>query len=264
MNEDFNGEIQLDVRDSVPGLEAVRAEARARRRAERPGGPVRRHRPGGVVAVRRPDQHADDGPAGRQRADLHPVAHDGPVLADALDVPHRAQPPRQPLRHDHGGDRRVPGRRGPDPRRVRHPEPPSAGQRLQHVLGGQGPQRSRGGQRPGRQPLDVAAPARASTASTASSAARPTTGIPTWSRTTASSSSRTPPRRATTSPRTWPTRRWRCCATSRRPTPPSRGTCGSALAPTTRRTTRPRSTSPSTTVPSTTVTRPTASGCWPG
>ena len=44
----------------------------------------------------------------------------------------------------------------------------------------------------------------------------------------------------------------------------SPGTCGSAPAPTTRRTTRPRSTSRSTPASSTTATRPTASGCCPG
>jgi arylsulfatase A-like enzyme len=49
----------------------------------------------------------------------------------------------------------------------------------------------------------------ASTASTASSAARPTSGIPTWSRTTTTSTSPTCPTRAITSPRTWPTARWR-------------------------------------------------------
>ena len=49
--------------------------------------------------------------------------------------------------------------------------------------------------------------ARATTASTGSSAVRPTSGIPTWPRTTTTSTSPTCPRTATTSPRTWPTRR---------------------------------------------------------
>ena len=35
-----------------------------------------------VVALRRPDQHADAGSAGRQRPDVHPVAHHRPVLTD--------------------------------------------------------------------------------------------------------------------------------------------------------------------------------------
>jgi arylsulfatase A-like enzyme len=42
-----------------------------------------------------------------------------------------------------------------------------------------------------------------------SSAARPTSGIQAWSRTTTTSISRTCPRRVTTSPRTWPTTRSR-------------------------------------------------------
>ena len=48
-----------------------------------------------------------------------------------------------------------------------------------------------------------------------------------------------PPRRATTSPRIWPTRRSGCCATRSPPTRPSPGSCGTARAPTTRPTTSP-------------------------
>ncbi len=53
----------------------------------------------------------------------------------------------------------------------------------------------------------LAARPRASSATTASSPATPTSGRPTSSATTPSSSRRARPRRATTSPRTWPTRR---------------------------------------------------------
>ena len=81
---------------------------------------------------------------------------------------------------------------------------------------------------------------RASTASTASSAARPTSGIRRWSRTTTRSTSPTRPRRATTCPRTSPTRRCRCSATAGPPRRRGRGSCGSARAPTTRRTTSDR------------------------
>ena len=52
-----------------------------------------------------------------------------------------------------------PGAAGRIPDGVRHDRPRPAGQRLQHLLGRQGPQRPGGGQRPGRQPLDVAAAA---------------------------------------------------------------------------------------------------------
>ena len=102
MSEPFKGIIKLDVRDSKPDWTPYTLQARARGRAEHPGRAVRRHRPGGVVAVRRPHQHADAAEARRQRADLLAVAHDGAVLADPLDVPDRAQPPREPLRLDHG------------------------------------------------------------------------------------------------------------------------------------------------------------------
>src|SRR5262245_8130997 len=44
------------------GLAGVPRRPRPRRRPERPGRAVRRHRAGGVVTVRRADQHADDGP----------------------------------------------------------------------------------------------------------------------------------------------------------------------------------------------------------
>ena len=53
-------------------------------------------------------------------------------------------------------------------------------------------------------------------------------------------------------------------ATSSSRSPTSPGSCGSARAPTTRRTTRRRSTSTSTRASSTTATRPTASGCCRG
>ena len=99
-----------------------------------------------------------------------------------------------------------------------------------------------------------------STASTASSAARPTSGIPTSPRTTSSSNSPTCPRTATTSPRTWPTRRSRSSATPSSRIRRSHGSRSSAPAPTTLRTMRRRSGSTSTRACSTTAMRPTASG----
>ena len=79
------------------GLGAVHADEGARGRAEHPVRSVRRHRPGRLVAVRRPDQHADAAEAGRQRPDVLAVAHDGALLADPLHAPDRTQPP--PERH---------------------------------------------------------------------------------------------------------------------------------------------------------------------
>ena len=83
-----------------PGLDAVARRPGAGGRAERPDRPLRRHRPRGVVAVRRADPDADDGPASGGRADLLAVAHDGAVRADALVLPDRAQPPSELVRDD--------------------------------------------------------------------------------------------------------------------------------------------------------------------
>ena len=80
----------------------------------------------------------------------------------------------------------------------------------------------------------VAARARASSGSTASSGPRPTSGIPTSSTTTTRSSSRPRPRRATTSARTSPTRRWRSSGTRRRSRRTSRSSSTTAPAPATR------------------------------
>ena len=161
------------------------------------------------------------------------------------------------------GAQGFPGPHRPHPDGERHHRRGAARERLQHLLGGQEPQRPArrvGGRR--EQAQLAAAPA-ASTASTGSSAARPTTGTRRWPRTTTTSTSPPCPRTATTCPRTWPTRRSRSSPTARPRRRRSRGTCGSARAPTTPRTTRPRSTSPSTPASSTTATRPTASGCCP-
>ncbi len=91
------------------------------------------------------------------------------------------------MRLHHRGGQRIPRRARPHPGRVRHDRADPPGRRLEHLLAGQEPQRPRDGRSPGREPQAVAARRRASTASTASSAARPTSGIPTWSKTTTSS-----------------------------------------------------------------------------
>ena len=139
-----------------------------------------------------------------------PVAHDRALLADALVLPDRPQPPPERLRPDRRGRARA-SRATPGTSRWR--TRPSA-----EVLREKGwntfwvgknhnvPARRVGD---GRHQAATGRSPAASTASTASSAARPTTGIPTWSRTTTTSTSRTSPRRATTSRRTWPTRRLR-------------------------------------------------------
>ena len=115
MPDQFNGHIALDVRDSTPDWTPYSRRG-ARRRAERADRPLRRHRPGRLVAVRRADPHADHAAARRQRADLHAVAHDGALLADALLLPHRPQPPPERVRLHRRGRHRLPGRERPHPR----------------------------------------------------------------------------------------------------------------------------------------------------
>ena len=142
-----------------------------------------------------------------ERADLLAVAHDGAVLADAVGVPDRPQPPPERLRVDLRDLDRLPRLQLAHPaartRRWRPSCATPAGARsgsarttTSRSTSGRWARRRRTG-RSGR----------ATTASTASSAARRTTGIPTSPRTTTTSTSPTCPRTATTSPRTWPTRR---------------------------------------------------------
>ena len=93
----FKGIIKLDVRDSVADWEPylpAKAPAGAPNILVRP---VRRHGARGLVAVRRPDQHADPAEGGRPGPDVLAVAHHRAVLADALDPADRTQPP--PERH---------------------------------------------------------------------------------------------------------------------------------------------------------------------
>ena len=147
MSEPFKGVIKLDVRDSTPDWTPY----------------TLKHAPEGapnilfvlyddtgsgrVVAVRRPHQHADAGPAGRQRPDLLAVAHDGAVLADPLDAPDRTQPPPQRLAAITEGANGFPGRSGRIPPSARTIGTDPAGQRLQHLLARQEPQRARSGHR---------------------------------------------------------------------------------------------------------------------
>jgi hypothetical protein len=126
-----------------PGLAGVPARQGAPGGAERAGGPLRRHRAGRLVAVRRPDQHADDAAAGRQRPHLLPVAHHRAVLADPLGVPDRAQPPPERVRLDLGDLHRVPRLQLPHPPRERHHGDGAARRRLEHLLGRQEPQHPR-------------------------------------------------------------------------------------------------------------------------
>ena len=153
MSIPFKGVINVDVRDSTPDWTPYDGAQGAGGRAERPDRPLRRHRAGRLVALRRPHQHADAAEAGRQRADVLAVAHHRPLLADPLDLPHRPQPPPERVQLHHRRLRRLPGRQRPHPRLLRSAGAGDAGQRLQHLLAGQEPQRAGGPAHP-RRPED--------------------------------------------------------------------------------------------------------------
>ena len=261
MPKPFRGEIKLDIRDSKPDWDAFLPGQGARGRAERARGALRRHRLRGVVAVRRADRDAD-APAPRgQRPHLLAVAHHRALLADALGVPDRAQPPPERLRVDLRDRDGLPGLQLAHPARERVDRDRPAQRRLEHVLGRQEPQHA--GRRVDDGLLEEGLAARAGLRPLLRLhrrrdepvVSRPGRGQP------LRRASPTSPRTATTCRRTWPTRRSSSSATRSSPSRTSRGTCGSARAPTTPRTTRRRSSSTSTRASSTTATRPTASGC---
>ena len=93
-----------------------------------------------MVAVRRADRDADHGPPRGQRPHVQPVAHDGALLADALHLPHRPQPPLERLRIDLRVGQRLPRLQLPYPAGERDARARAARRRLQHLLGRQEPQ----------------------------------------------------------------------------------------------------------------------------
>ena len=209
----FKGMIKLDVRDSVADWEPYLP-------AKAPEGAPNilfvlydDTGPGRVVALRRRHQHADAAEAGRPRPALFAVAHDGAVLADALDAPDRPQP--SPERHgrDHRGRQRIPRRERTHPARVRDDARRFCRTTAGAPSGSARTTTCRSRTSPPARRASSGRCNRASTASTASSAARPTSGIRTSSTTTSSSTSRTARKRAITSRRIWPTRRSACSAT---------------------------------------------------
>ena len=262
----FNGVINLDVRDSRRGLGCV--HCRSRRRTDAPNvlvvlyddtGCAAWSPYGGRIEMPTLQRLADE------RPDLRAVAHHRALLADALDLPDRAATTTQ------NGFASISETSTGFPGYSSHIPPENATMAhvlrdagWQHVLGRQEPQH------PGRRVDDGRRPRRTGRSGMGYDrfygfiGGETNNWYPTSPRTTTTSTSRTCPRTATTSPRTWPTRRCASSATPSSPSPTSRGTCGSARAPTTRRTTRRRSTSTSTRASSTTATRPTASGCCRG
>ena len=142
---------------------------------------------------------------GRRYANFHTTALCSPTAG----VPaHRPQPPLE--RHGAGGraGRRLPRLQLARSRR-RTASSPRSCVRNGYATYAVGKWHLTPGHRDddGKPPRQVAARPRASSATTASWAARPTSTGPTWSTTTTPSNRHAPRRRATTSPRTWPTRR---------------------------------------------------------
>ena len=165
---------ELDARNAkAPPRFEVKAPAKAPERAHRAD---RRHGLRPVERLRRADPHADAREAGEERAALQPLPHHGALLADPRGAADRPQPPRLQHGLDHGDRHRVPR---PDRAAAR-----TASRRWPRCCGSTAtarpPSASSTRRPPGKsaRPARPTAgrPARASTSSTASSAARRTSG----------------------------------------------------------------------------------------
>ena len=193
-----------DVRREGPGdvVPADRAAAAAGGRAERADRPDRRRRLRRVERLRRADRDADRRAARRERPQVQPLPHDGALLADAPGAAHRPQPPLG--RHGrHHRDRDVRAGLQLDP--AEHVRAARRDAEAERLLDGPVRQVPRGaglGDEPDGAVRRLADRLRASSTSTASSAARRTSTRRRSTRTRCRSSPTGRPRRATTSPRT--------------------------------------------------------------
>ena len=259
MAKPFKGTINVDIRDSAPDwapFEPPKAPDGAPNvvyivlddvgfsAMSCYGGPIE-------TPEHRPDRR-------RGRA-LHAVAHDRAVLADPVVPADRPQPhPQQHGLHHRGGDR-VPQRQRHDPAGERDALRDPRRARLEHLHGRQvAPVPDRRDEprldpaeladRPGLRAL-LRVPRRGDEPVVSGPRLRQPPGRPAASR----------PRRATTSPRTSPTRRSSSSRTRRRSRRTSRSSSTTRRAPATRRTTRRRSGSTGTAAGSTWATRRCAS-----
>ena len=208
---------------------------------------------GGPIETPNIDRIVDDG------RPLHAVPHDGAVLADPLVPADRPQPHAQQHGLHHRGGDRVPERERHDPARERDALRDPRRARLEHLHGRQvAPLPDRRDEprldaaqladRPRLRAL-VRVPRRRDEPVVSRPRLRQPSGRP-------AAHART---RATTSPRTSPTRRSSSSATRRRSRPRSRSSSTTRRAPATRRTTRRRSGSTSSRASSTWATRRSAS-----
>ena len=246
MAKPFQGAINLDIRDSTPDWHAFLPD-RAPEGAPNvlvvlydDTGCAAWSPYGGRIEMPTLQRLADDGLTYSQ---WHTTALCSPTRSV---LPHRPQPPPERLRLDLGDRDRLPRLQLAHPARERLDGDGAARRRLEHVLGRQEPQHAGRrvddglveeglAARPRLRPL-----LRLRRRRDEPVVSRPRRGQPLHR------ASRTGPRTATTCRRTSPTRRSSSSATRSSPSPTSPGTCGSARAPTTRRTTRRRSTSTST------------------
>ena len=120
MGEPFKGTVNLDIRDSTPDWApfASRSPAGDAERRLRGAG-RRRFRCAGLL--RRADRDAEHRPDRRAGPALHPVAHDGAVLAHPVLPPDRPQPHDQRHGLHHRGGDGLPQRQRARAAGVRHP-----------------------------------------------------------------------------------------------------------------------------------------------
>ena len=178
MAKRFGGTINIDIKDSVPDWEPYTQPIAAGGRAERALHRARRRGLLGDGAVRRADRDAEHQPDRRARPDLHELPHDGAVLADALVPADRPQPHDQRHGLHHRGRVGVPERERAHPVRVRDDRRGARRARLEHLHRRQVAPDRRGRDEPGLDARRSGRSAAGSSASTASSAPRRTSGIP--------------------------------------------------------------------------------------
>ena len=211
------------VRPDAAGVERAGCRCRqgARRRSQRRDDRARRPRLRAARLLRLRHRDAEHRPARRRRPALQPLPRHRAVLADAGLPPDRPQPPR--------GRHGLPHRHPAAPSRVHRPDPDLGGDAAACAARRRATTRSRvgkwhlapRGERTASGPFDRWPLGSASSATTASSRATPTSGRRTSCATTTTSSRPVARRTATTSPRTSPTRRSARSPTSSRPRPAS-------------------------------------------
>ena len=215
MAAEFQGRVELDIRDSEPDWGPFAAPTAPRRCAQRALPGVGRHRHRDLGLLRRTGRHADHEPDRRARGAAVPVPHHRAVLPDPGVAADRTQRHHGRNGHHRGVHRRVPQLQRPDPARDRAALGGARRARLEHLLRRQVASDAARGVQSCCHQTALAAGVAASSGSTASWAARPTSGIPSWCTTTTRWHRRPPRRRATTCRRTSPTRRSSSSATPR-------------------------------------------------